>query len=110
VIAENGLGGVLPLFPIVVDVSAATNVTRLTKSSIPDSGLLSLSKADRRATVMAIVLCSMSMVTHFVAIAANLYAQVVPTGLVASYLLSQIYAYAACMCFFLFCMIQFWAN
>jgi hypothetical protein len=59
-----------------------------------------LSQADRNATVMALILCSLSMVTHTVTIGVNVYGLLGPNNLIASSLVSQIFGYATSEFFF----------
>jgi hypothetical protein len=56
--------------------------------------IVRLSQADRSATIMALVLCSLSILTHKMSIMANVYTLLVPPGLAAGNLISQDYFFA----------------
>jgi hypothetical protein len=61
-----------------------------------------ISQADRNATVMVFVLCSVSIITHSVTVAVNVYGLLQRTNLIASSLVSQVYGYATSKFFLIY--------
>jgi hypothetical protein len=80
-------------------LTAKTTITVATADQVIErvaaQQMTELSRADRSASLMAFVLCLLSILSHSVTIAASLYGLLQPVDLVASNLVSQIYAYAA---------------
>jgi hypothetical protein len=95
--------------PLANTVGAATTADQVVER-VAAQQMAELSRADRSATVMALVLCSLSILSHTLTISASLFGLLQPTNLVASNLISQIYAYSTSNLIFFLVSILFYLS
>jgi hypothetical protein len=82
-----------PLVNTAETVVAVVPTTEQVVERVAAQQVARLSQADRNATVMALVLCLLSIITHTVTIGSNLYGTLQPTAVAGDTLKIQIYAF-----------------